>query len=406
MGCARLGSAIAAPRSSTPSRAGWDPTAESRHAQRDAQDPAGPRHRPASAATIAGDARSTGIRCGGDATSAAIRRSAANPAACGPASSSCSGGCTRDRTISARPSAVKPSSRGRSGSSASAACRPGASAASPARPSVRRNPPGSRRTGCAAGSAVPAPAAPRGSPPDARPPCPAARPLRHRRRRRSPPVPAWDECAVGYRRGAFDIRLRQRLDLFLDRSRRRPWPRHCTRSPSAGFSRAASRAVVDRHRQHPGAARANSSNAPGPRAGGHLVRRQPRRQPRTLAALRGARDANRHEVALTQTRAALAVGQEPLGAVQRQKAARHRGNPGDHPAAMKIANTVRLRRAARSHSPAARHRAPRRPAPRRGCRRPAMRCVMATASPARAAAVPSRTAAGRRRWNSCRTGSG
>ena len=37
------------------------------------------------------------------ATSAATRRKAARPAACGPASSSCSGGCTRGRTISANP---------------------------------------------------------------------------------------------------------------------------------------------------------------------------------------------------------------------------------------------------------------------------------------------------------------
>ena len=45
-------------------------------------------------------------------------------------------------------------------------------------------------------------------------------------------------------------------------------------------------------------------------------------------------------------------------------------NPGDHPPTMQIANPVRQRLAARSHSPATRHRAPRRRAPRPGCRRP------------------------------------
>ena len=52
---------------------------------------------------------------------------AARPAAYGQASCSCNGGCTRGRTISARPRAVKPSRRGRSGSFANAACRAGAS---------------------------------------------------------------------------------------------------------------------------------------------------------------------------------------------------------------------------------------------------------------------------------------
>ena len=47
---------------------------------------------PRSAPTIIGDARSAAERCGCDATSAATRRNAAKPAACGPASCSCSGG--------------------------------------------------------------------------------------------------------------------------------------------------------------------------------------------------------------------------------------------------------------------------------------------------------------------------
>ncbi len=55
--------------------------------------------------TIAGEARNTGKRCGATPTCIAIARKAARPAACGPASSSCSGGCTRGRTISANPSA-------------------------------------------------------------------------------------------------------------------------------------------------------------------------------------------------------------------------------------------------------------------------------------------------------------
>ena len=59
---------------------------------------------------------------------AATARNAARPAACGPASNSCSGGCTRGRTISASPSAVNPSRRGRPGSSASASASAGPSA--------------------------------------------------------------------------------------------------------------------------------------------------------------------------------------------------------------------------------------------------------------------------------------
>ena len=170
-----------------------------------------------SAATIAGDARSTGIRCGAAATSAAIRRSAASPAACGPASSSCSGGCTRaphdlrqpqcGEAEQARPQRVL-RQRGVQGR---AQARPADA------PAARRNPPGSRRTDCAAGSAAPAPAATRR----------VRRPMGRRlasprlppRRRASTSIAT--SAGVGWMcsrdtAGKLDIRLRQRLHLLLD----------------------------------------------------------------------------------------------------------------------------------------------------------------------------------------------
>ncbi len=293
----------AASQASTPLRAGWDPTAESRHARRDAQDPAGLRHRPATPprspathAAPASAAAATPPRPRSDATPP-IPRHADRPAVRAVADA------RARRTISARPSAVKPSSRGRSGSSASAACRPGASDARRARRQpgkihqdragqvaqpdlprqlrqhrqVRRQmrgrlalPPGHRATGVHVD--------------------------RHQRRR-----------GMNVQSGAageVDVWLRQRLHLLLDRLIERPghdaargrratasaWrPARCRRPPP----------------EHPGDARANSSNAPGPTRRGHLVWTQASRQARTLAALGGAGDADRHDVALAQTRATL-----------------------------------------------------------------------------------------------------
>ena len=82
-------------------------------------------------------------------TAASTARSAARPAASGPASNSCSGGWMRGRTISARPSAVKPRNFGRSGSSARAVAKsePNAARRLQRQPASRRR---SRPTGSAA----------------------------------------------------------------------------------------------------------------------------------------------------------------------------------------------------------------------------------------------------------------
>ena len=84
---------------------------------------------PCSAETTAGCARTAGMPRGSCPNAAITARSAASPAASGPASNSCSGGCIRARTISASPSAVKPRNCGRNGSSARAVHKSGASAA-------------------------------------------------------------------------------------------------------------------------------------------------------------------------------------------------------------------------------------------------------------------------------------
>ena len=132
-----------------------------------------------------------------------------------------------------------------------------------------------------------------------------------------------------------------------------PAPRPAPRS-SSSKALAHNAHAIAQHRLQPGRQRASSistgasgwrrassSSAPGPRAGGDLVRRQAGGQPRPLAALRGAGDADRHDVALAQARATLAVRQEALGAVQRHEAACHGGHPGNHPATMQIADPVR-----------------------------------------------------------------
>ena len=71
---------------------------------------------------------------------------------------------------------------------------------------------------------------------------------------------------------------------------------------------------------------------------------------------------------------------------------------------MQVANAVRRARPPDRIIQQAPPPAPPRPVPRPGCRRQDAR-RHGTASRARAAVAPSRTAAGRRHWNSCRTGS-
>ncbi len=187
----------------------------------------------------------------------AIRRSAARPAASGPASSSCSGGWTRGRTISASPSAVNPSSRGRSGSAASAAARSGPSAArrfaeSPAR-STRIAPDRLRSRICraSAGSAARFSA---GSALAAAPPAVEVDRDQCRRRMEAGPHAA-------RQRGH---RVRQR-----PRSRRRgPRPTRMPRAPPARRARAAATPRAPRRPPAPArrdARAASSSSPPGPR---------------------------------------------------------------------------------------------------------------------------------------------
>jgi hypothetical protein len=65
-----------------------------------------------------------------------------------------------------------------------------------------------------------------------------------------------------------------------------------------------------------------------------------RGQPRPLAALRRAADAHANRVALAHCGAALAVGQEPFGAADRDERAAQRRQACDHPPAMQIAHAI------------------------------------------------------------------
>ena len=227
---------------------------------------------------------------------------------------------------------MKPSSRGRSGSSASAACRPGASDARRARrqpgeidqdrarqvaqPDLPRQPRQHRQVHRQMRDRLALPPGHRAAGVDVD---------RHQRRR-------WMDVQSGTA-GQVDVRLCQRQHLSsTPSSNARAATR--TRSPSDGRSLAASAASSTTTRAS-GVMRGQFQQRAGAdAAGGTSSATQTCRQPRPLAALRRAGDADRHEVALTQTRATLAVGQEPLGAVQRHEGARHRRHARDDPAAV------------------------------------------------------------------------
>ena len=217
--------------------------AGSRCARSAVQGPPAPRGPAPAPRTTAGAARSAGSGSGRRRRPRGDARNAARPAACGPASSSCSGGCTRGRTISASPSAVKPSKRGRSGIVRQRRRQRRAQRRRAVAPAGRRGRPGSPPTGCAGGSAAPAPAAGRGS-------APAVRGLAARAgrragsRRRSPSAPASDGTTAVRRRAARPPVRPARRSAPSRSSSNAARDHGAARAPSAGRSWRDQRGVV------------------------------------------------------------------------------------------------------------------------------------------------------------------
>ncbi len=295
------------------------------------------------------------------------------------------------RTISARPSAVKPRKRGCSGSAA--------------RRGQRRAP--ARRGACGAGR----PRSTRMAPDRLR------RRIWRRERRQRGAVGRPLRAGLGRRAAVADamstsIATRAGVGWMLARSRRAGRPRLGQRPDRA-------ERVVEgaAHQAAPGWRRqAGSSTHPGRDEGreprtrraaleqpGGPGRAAPARQPRALAALRRAHDADGDRVALARPAAARAVGQEAVRAPAGDEGARHRRHMRGHPAAMQVADAVGRagppdRVVQQARRPARRDRGP-----RRAGRRRRMRAHGHAGSRGRAAAAPSRTAAGRRRRSSCRS---
>ena len=295
------------------------------------------------------------------------RRSAARPAACGPASSSCSGGWMRGRTISARPSAVKPSKRGlqrivrqrlgegRAQRRAPARRQAGeidqdraGQVAQPDLPRQRRQHGAVDRQMAAALPPPPAAAPPRSTSIavsagvgwiDSR--APLGRPTSgsasasicasHRVVERPEPCDQDSACPSAAKRRVAAGRTSQSTPPATGRR---------ARSSGGGASSVRRRIGIARGqlRQRSGPRR---SRATGPCAVSAASSRQPRGQPRPLAALRGAGDPHAQHRALGRGLAALAVGQEAVRAVQRHERARHRRHARGDPAAVQIADTVR-----------------------------------------------------------------
>ena len=140
-----------------------------------------------------------------------------------------------------------------------------------------------------------------------RQPCPAAGPPRPPHRRRSPSAPAWDECAAGRRRADTSGCASAWTCSSMSSSKaRRDTDTIAQRWPQSGCQRVVvdqDRGVRIESRQFQQRARAACRR--------RLVRREPRSQPRPLAPLCRARDADRHEVALAQAAPPSLSGRKP-----------------------------------------------------------------------------------------------
>ena len=135
------------------------------------------------------------------------------------------------------------------------------------------------------------------------------------------------------------IRLRQRLDLLLRRVVE--GPRDAGDPMAESRLQSACQRIVIQQDRGGGIATRQLHQWAGAVRRRDFVSRQPRRQPRPLAPLRRPRHPYRHAIALAQASSPFAVGQEPLGPIQRHETSCHRANPGHHPPAKQVANTIR-----------------------------------------------------------------
>ncbi len=354
------------------------------------QGPAAPPGRPAARDHVAGARAGSGR---GRVGAAATARRAARPAACGPASSSCKGAAQRGRRISARPSGVKPSRRGRAGSVA----RPAAGRA-PARRAACGMPARVDQDGAgqvaqaiwraSAGSAARLAAS-----------CGAAfgrggggRPPVHvdgGQRRRGRDAGAQ---AAGQRPGMDRASTAASSSSSKARTsvRRSPKPGAGGEHGGSSTGSAPGRRPPAAQRRGPGASRP---------AAGRGLRRGGQPGPLPPCAARVMRTAS--SVALASPGGAVAVGQEALVAADRDEGAGHGRDPGGDPAAMQVAQPVR---GARAPERVVRQRVVlhRRDPDLARAQARAM-ALTAPGSRVRAAAAPSRTAAGRPRRSSCPT---
>ena len=317
--------------------------------------------------TTAGRARTAGMPPRIASNAAITARSAASPRPAARRSNSCSGGCTRERTISARPSAVNPRNlaatdhppaQPRNPAPVAAACARQPSQVDDDRTGQLRNLICAAKAGSTARFSASCARAVR--------PAPAGidvdRHQRGRRPDRQPRAPA--SSTTGRDNASIASATSSSKPADGNRSPAGRRAAACPASSTTTGGIGILRGGQPPHRIRP---------APAPVPVAALRRLASGAQPRPLFPLRGPADPNRQHRARGQSLGTLAVGQKPLGVGQRHECAGHRRNASDDAAPIDIADPVRRARAPQRNSPATLRRATRRPEPRPDWWRPGSR---------------------------------